>query len=62
MDQKIRVLLVCIALLLGVAVGQVAGILAIVNGASVAQAFTAGGIAFGATVSLSLLVKDALFQ
>ena len=61
-NGTIRVLLVVVALLTGVIVGQVAGILAVVSGSSIADAFVAGGVAFGGTVTLALLIQTALGQ
>lgn len=58
--QLARILLVLVALLLGLVVGQVGGILAMLGGATVAPAFVAGAIAFGSTVALALAIEKAL--
>ncbi|MGW7533309.1 hypothetical protein [Amycolatopsis sp. NPDC054798] len=55
-----RVLLVIIAVLLGVIVALVAGILASASGATITAAITSGGIAFAGTVTLTLLIMNAL--
>ena len=56
----VRTLLVLVALLLGVIVGETAGILAVVGGSTITAAFVTGGVAFGGTVTLALLVQSAL--
>lgn len=55
-----RVLLVVIAVLLGIIVALVAGILASLSGGSAVAAITSGGIAFAGTVTLTLLIMNAL--
>lgn len=59
-NNIIRSLLVLVALLLGLVVGQVGGILAVVGGAPIASAFVTGGVAFAGTVTLVLLIQTAL--
>ena len=43
--RQVRVLQVLLAVLLGVIAGQTAGILAVLDGAMIAEAFVAGGVA-----------------
>lgn len=56
----IKSLLVSLAILIGIVTGLVAGILARVAGASVAAAARDGGIAFGGTVTLVIVIMTAL--
>jgi hypothetical protein len=56
----VKSLLVSLAILVGVIVGLAAGILARVAGKSVAAAIRDGGIAFGGTVTLMLVIMTAL--
>jgi hypothetical protein len=56
----VRTLQVLVALLLGVAVAEAAGILAAVDGASIPEAVVGGAVAFAATVTLALLILEAL--
>jgi hypothetical protein len=58
----VRVLLVLVALLTGLAVGEVAGMLTVANGGTIALAFGGGGAAFLATVTLAVLVQNQLFK
>ena len=58
--RQVRVLQVLLAVLLGVIAGQTAGILAVLDGAMIAEAFVAGGVAFGGTVTLTIVVRNAL--
>lgn len=58
--RTVDVLLVVMALQLGVIVGQVAGVLAAVSGASIAATFATGGGAFAVTMTLALLVENTL--
>lgn len=55
-----RVLLVIISILLGIIVGLITGILAAINNSSTATAVTRGGIGFGGTVTLTVLIMNAL--
>jgi hypothetical protein len=56
----IKFLLVSLAILIGLVVGLVAGILARVAGTSLAPAIRDGGIAFGGTVTLAIVIMTAL--
>jgi hypothetical protein len=56
----IKSLLVSLAILIGVVVGLVAGILARVAGRPVAAALRDGGVAFGGTVTLGIVIMTAL--
>jgi hypothetical protein len=58
--SKIRNLLVTNALLLGVVISLVAGILAVAGGSGLVAAFVSGGLAFGASVPVTLGVLKAL--
>ncbi|MFI0351848.1 hypothetical protein [Actinomadura sp. 9N407] len=58
MDRRIRFLFILIAILLGVIVALVAGILTGAAGNSVPQAILTGGTAFAGTVTLALLVMS----
>jgi hypothetical protein len=58
--STVRFLLVVVAMLLGVIVGLVAWILARTGGAPHNVAVTRGGVAFGGTVSLALLIESSL--
>jgi hypothetical protein len=51
---------VAVVLPLGVVVAQLAGIVAIVSGLGIAQAFIAGGVSLAMTATVALLVKDQL--
>jgi hypothetical protein len=55
-----RVLLVIIALLVGLIVALIAAFLSSRDGVSLASASTRGGIAFAGTVTLVLLIMNAL--
>lgn len=59
-SRATRALLVLIALLFGVTIAEAAGILTVIGGATMASAVVAGGVAFGATVTLVLLIESAL--
>ena len=56
----VKTLLVLVALLLGVVVGLVAGILITASGGALAVTVAAGGAGFGATVPLVLTIERAL--
>lgn len=56
----IKSLLVLLALLIGIVVGLVTGVLARTAGASLTAAVRDGGIAFGGTVTLVILILDSL--
>jgi len=56
----VRTLLVLIALLVGVIVGEAGGILAAVGGATLTTAFTTGGVAFAGTTTLALVILKSL--
>jgi hypothetical protein len=56
----VRTLLVLVAILIGIIVGLVAGILVVASGGGVATAAASGGVAFGGTVPLVLLIERAL--
>jgi hypothetical protein len=56
----IKILLAVLAMLIGVIVGLVAGILARASGSSLPASIRDGGIAFGGTVSLTILIMTAL--
>jgi hypothetical protein len=60
MEQVVRLLIVVVAVLVGIIVGQVSGILACANGRSLSSAFAAGGVAFGGTVTLAILIANSL--
>lgn len=55
-----RILLVVVALLLGVIVGLITGILTAIGGTTVAGEFLSGGAAFSAAVPLALLLEKEL--
>ncbi|MEV7388666.1 hypothetical protein [Streptomyces sp. NPDC091215] len=57
---EVRVLLIGLAVLLGVIVGMTAGLLAWLSGSSALVAIRHGGVAFGGTVTLSILVMTTL--
>jgi hypothetical protein len=56
----IKVLLVVIAILIGIIVGLVAGVLSRLGGADLTAAVIRGGVGFGGTVTLVLLIEHAL--
>lgn len=56
----IKSLLVSLAILTGLIAGLVAGILARVAGKSLAAAIRDGGITFGGTVTLAIMIMTAL--
>ncbi|MEU4998182.1 hypothetical protein [Streptomyces sp. NPDC021622] len=53
---EVMVLLVGLAVMLGVIVGMAAGLLAWLNGSSATVAIRHGGVAFGGTVTLPILI------
>ena len=55
-----RSLLVSLAVLIGLVVGLAAGILARVGGKSISGAIRDGGIAFGGTVTLMIVILTAI--
>jgi hypothetical protein len=55
-----KALLVVVAVLFGIIVALIAGILASVGGAGISSAIASGGVGFGGSVSLALLVEKAL--
>ncbi|GAA1309038.1 hypothetical protein [Saccharothrix xinjiangensis] len=56
----VKVLLIALAMLIGVVVGVFSGILSRVSGAHLAVAIRHGGIAFGGTVTLAIVIITAL--
>jgi len=56
----IRTLLLAVAVLMGVIVGLAASILARVGGKSLPVAIRDGGVAFGGTVTLTVVIMTAL--
>jgi hypothetical protein len=56
----VRFLLILGTLLLGIVVGIIGGILAVLNGSTVAAAFVKGAVAFAGTVTLAIVVESAL--
>lgn len=58
MDRRTRILFIMIAILLGVIVALVAGILTGATGCSVPQAILTGGTAFAGAVTLAILVMS----
>lgn len=61
-STTVKTLLVIVALLLGAVVGEAAGILASLGGAAITQAIVAGCVAFGATVTLTVVLQNQLFR
>jgi hypothetical protein len=59
-STTVKILLVIVALLLGLVVGEAAGILAVLGGAAITEAIVAGCVAFGATVTLTVLLQNQL--
>jgi hypothetical protein len=55
-----RYLLVWIALLLGVVIGQAGGVFAVLSGSTLPAAVIAGAVAFGSSVSLVVGIMCAL--
>ena len=55
-----RMLLVLVAILIGIIVALVAGILVMTSGGGFTAAATSAGLAFGGTVPLVLLVEKSL--
>jgi ABC-type dipeptide/oligopeptide/nickel transport system permease component len=55
-----RTLLVLVAVLMGLVIGQAAGILAVLARESVAATFITGGATFAGTVTLMILIESAL--
>lgn len=55
-----RLLLVVIAILLGIIVALLAGILTVAGGSHLPAAIVSGAVAFGGTVSLVLLILKSL--
>jgi hypothetical protein len=53
-------LLVLLAILIGIVVGLIAGVLARTAGTSLSAAVRHGGIAFGGTVTLTILIFNSL--
>ena len=58
--HTVKTLLVLVAILVGVVVAVTAGFLAVVNGSTVAAALATGGGAFAVSVTLALLIENAL--
>jgi hypothetical protein len=56
----IKSLLVLLAILAGLVVGIIGGILARIAGASLAKTFRDGGIALCGTVTLTIMIMNAL--
>lgn len=56
----IKTLLVALAILIGMIVGLVASILARASGSSLPASIRDGGIAFGGTATLTILIMTAL--
>ncbi|MEU1725345.1 hypothetical protein [Nonomuraea sp. NPDC005692] len=59
-DISRRALLIFIAALVGIIVGETTGILVAIDGGSISQCFMAGGGAFAGSVALFLAVFHAL--
>lgn len=57
-----KVALVVIAVLVGIIAGLVGAVLSCVSGATVPMAAVRGGVAFGGTVTLVLLIENALWS
>ena len=57
---NIRILLILLAILIGVVVGLVTGMLSKASGAKLPSAIRDAGIAFGGTVTLTILILKAL--
>ncbi|MER5482351.1 hypothetical protein ACWGVR_02165 [Streptomyces xanthophaeus] len=57
---EVRVLLMGLAVMLGVIVGMTAGLLAWLGGSSTPVAIRHGGVGFGGTVTLAILIMTAL--
>jgi hypothetical protein len=57
---EVRVLLIGLAVLLGLIVGMTTGLLACLSESSMSVAIRHGGVAFGGTVTLSILIMNAL--
>lgn len=57
---EVRVLAIGLAVMLGVVISMAASFLAWLSGSSTAVAIRHGGVAFGATVTLSILIMTAL--
>ncbi|MEV0133047.1 hypothetical protein AB0H83_31860 [Dactylosporangium sp. NPDC050688] len=58
--SQVKILLVVIAILVGIIAGLVAAVLSRMNGDRTAAAISKGGIAFGGTVPLVLLIENTL--
>ncbi|GAA2669667.1 hypothetical protein [Actinoplanes palleronii] len=58
--RSTRTLLVLVAILVGIIVGLGTGILMAVSGSVLATAAISGGVAFGSTVPLVLLIESTL--
>jgi hypothetical protein len=55
-----KTLLVLVALLFGIVVALIAGILASVGGAGLSSAIASSGVGFGSSVSLALIIEKTL--
>jgi hypothetical protein len=58
--DAVRVLLILGTLLLGVVVGLVGGILAMMNGSTMPASVARGAVAFAGTVTLCIVIEGAL--
>jgi hypothetical protein len=56
----VKTLLVVVAVLFGIIVALIAGILASAGGAGLSSAVASGGVGFGGSVSLALFIEKAL--
>ena len=59
-SSTLQALLIVLAFMLGIIAGLITGILSKVAGAGLATAALRGGAAFGATVTLTVLVLNSL--